>query len=188
MLLGTMHPATFLKNGKVCVSLISEVMSLSLSKLVDIPKGGDILTTVEDINLFPDLPLEFFSNRDSVHYREVYNIPEATTIVRSTMRYRGFCGIARGLLRLGLLADTEHQRLQPDAAPLRWVSPHTYSGGQFVPYICSHALCYIVMQRDLLAILISQSDVRTPDLRSSVLEAVGGDEKALAAIEELVHL
>ena len=39
-------------------------------------------------------------------------------------------------------------------------------------------------QKDLLAILISQSDVRTPDLRSSVLEAVGGDQEALAAIEQ----
>ena len=39
-------------------------------------------------------------------------------------------------------------------------------------------------QRDLLAILISQSDVRTPDLRSSVLEVVRGDQNTLTAIEE----
>lgn len=91
------------------------------------PSGGEILTTAQEVSLFPDLPLEFFPNRDSVHYREVYGIPEASTIVRSTLRYRGFCGIALGLLRLGLLADTQHQRLQPDSAPLRWVGPHTRS-------------------------------------------------------------
>ena len=37
-----------------------------------------------------------------------------------------------------------------------------------------------------MAILISQSNIRTPDLRSSVLEAVGRDQDKLAAIEELV--
>ncbi|CAI8015134.1 Alpha-aminoadipic semialdehyde synthase, mitochondrial, partial [Geodia barretti] len=143
VLLGTMHPATYLKDGK----------------LVEVPRGGDILSTAQDVSLFPDLPLEFFPNRDSVKYREVYQIPEASTIVRSTLRYRGFCGIAQGLLRLGLLGDAHVQRLQPDSAPLRW--------------------------RDLLAILISQSDVRTPDLRSSVLETVGGDQNVLTAIEGL---
>ena len=45
-------------------------------------------------------------------------------------------------------------------------------------------VCFISMQKDLLAILISQSEVRTPDIRSAVLEAVGGDQDKLAAIEE----
>jgi alpha-aminoadipic semialdehyde synthase len=143
VLIGTMHPAKFLMDGE----------------LVDIPQGGDILKIAREENLYPDLPMESYPNRDSTKYKEIYNIPEARTIIRGTLRYRGFCGIALGLLRLGLLRDTEHQRLQPDAAPLRW--------------------------RDLLAILISQSDVRTPDLHSSVLEAVGGDQEKLASIEEL---
>ena len=93
------------------------------AQLVEVPRGGDILGTAQDVSLFPDLPLEFFPNRDSVKYREVYQIPEASTIVRSTLRYRGFCGIAQGLLRLGLLGDAQVQRLQPDSAPLRWVRP-----------------------------------------------------------------
>lgn len=88
---------------------------------MEIPEGGGILEIAEETNLFPDLPMESFPNRDSVKYREVYSIPEASTIIRSTLRYRGFCGIALGLLKLGLLKDTEHQRLRPDAAPLRWV-------------------------------------------------------------------
>ena len=35
-----------------------------------------------------------------------------------------------------------------------------------------------------MAILISQSDIRTPDLRSSVLKAVDGDQEKLASIEQ----
>ena len=89
---------------------------------MEIPEGGDILKTAKAVNLFPDLALEYFPNRNSVSHKDVYNIPEATTIIRSTLRYRGFCGIALGLLRLGLLRDTEYQRLDPHAAPLRWVS------------------------------------------------------------------
>ena len=42
-----------------------------------------------------------------------------------TLCVQGFCSVSLGLQRLGLLKDTEHQRLQPDAAPLRWVSTCT---------------------------------------------------------------
>ena len=147
VLVGTMHPAKFLKNGQVGIYTdlhlyVTHTLTLSHShtphtpphtltpshppptppsQVVEIPPGGAILETAENESLFPDLPMESYPNRDSVKYRDVYNIPEAHTIVRGTLRYPGFCGLVLGLQRLGLLRETEHQRLQPDAAPLRWV-------------------------------------------------------------------
>ena len=48
-------------------------------------------------------------------------------------------------------------------------------------YICI-VLC--VLQKDLMGILISQGDVRQPDLQSSVYHAVGKDHQVVKALEE----
>jgi saccharopine dehydrogenase-like NADP-dependent oxidoreductase len=44
-----------------------------------------------------------YPNRDSVPFREYYNIPEAETIVRGTLRYQGFPEFIAALVRVGLL-------------------------------------------------------------------------------------
>lgn len=38
-----------------------------------------------------------------------------------------------------------------------------------------------------MTIMISQTDVREADIRSSVFEAIGRDESVLKSIEEYVH-
>lgn len=59
-----------------------------------------------------------YPNRDSVPYREWYNIPEADTVVRGTLRYQGFPQFIRALVQLGWL----------DAEPKEWVKEgHTWA-------------------------------------------------------------
>jgi spermidine synthase / saccharopine dehydrogenase (NADP+, L-glutamate-forming) len=53
-----------------------------------------------------------YPNRDSTPYREWYNIPEADTVVRGTLRYQGFPEFIRTLVQLGWL----------DAQPKEWVT------------------------------------------------------------------
>jgi spermidine synthase / saccharopine dehydrogenase (NADP+, L-glutamate-forming) len=53
-----------------------------------------------------------YPNRDSTPYREWYNIPEADTVVRGTLRYQGFPEFIRTLIQLGWL----------DAQPKEWVT------------------------------------------------------------------
>lgn len=143
VLLAATSPASFLKDGKV----------------YEVAAGGAIMDEASPFDQVPGLELEKYYNRDSTKYVDTYNIPEVQTLIRGTLRYKGFCSILVGLRKLGLLNATEHQRLLPGAAQLRW--------------------------KDLLAILIAQSDIRQPNLRASVLQAVGGDEAVVAAIENL---
>jgi spermidine synthase / saccharopine dehydrogenase (NADP+, L-glutamate-forming) len=48
-----------------------------------------------------------YPNRDSTPFREWYNIPEAETVVRGTLRYQGFPQFIKALVDLGWLDATE---------------------------------------------------------------------------------
>lgn len=48
-----------------------------------------------------------YPNRDSTPFREYYNIPEAETVVRGTLRYQGFPEFVKALVNLGWLDATE---------------------------------------------------------------------------------
>ncbi|KAF4471394.1 saccharopine dehydrogenase, partial [Fusarium albosuccineum] len=58
-----------------------------------------------------------YPNRDSTPYKERYNIPEAQTIVRGTLRYQGFPQFIRVLVDLGFLEDTPVEAL---TKPISW--------------------------------------------------------------------
>lgn len=44
-----------------------------------------------------------YPNRDSTPFKEYYNIPEAETIVRGTLRYQGFPEFVKALVQIGWL-------------------------------------------------------------------------------------
>ena len=48
-----------------------------------------------------------YPNRDSVPFREFYNIPEARTVVRGSLRYRGNPAFVQALANLGWLEQDE---------------------------------------------------------------------------------
>ena len=52
-----------------------------------------------------------YPNRDSVPFREWYNIPEADTVVRGTLRYQGFPEFIKALVDLGWLDATTKEWL-----------------------------------------------------------------------------
>ncbi|MBE9467977.1 MAG: saccharopine dehydrogenase NADP-binding domain-containing protein [Bacteroidetes bacterium] len=70
------NDAQYLKHGKI-VKLPTEKLFRDTFE-IDFPKVG---------------PLVVYPNRDSVPYKDIYGIPEANTIFRGTMRYRGWCEI-----------------------------------------------------------------------------------------------
>lgn len=47
-----------------------------------------------------------YPNRDSTSFAEMYSIPEASTIIRGTLRYAGFPEFIRALVDLGFLSQT----------------------------------------------------------------------------------
>lgn len=52
-----------------------------------------------------------YPNRNSVPFREYYNIPEVETVVRGTLRYQGFPEFIKALVDLGFLDATEKDYL-----------------------------------------------------------------------------
>jgi saccharopine dehydrogenase-like NADP-dependent oxidoreductase len=47
-----------------------------------------------------------YANRDSLKYKEIYNLPDIPTLYRGTLRKEGFCAAWNALLQLGLTDDS----------------------------------------------------------------------------------
>lgn len=64
-----------------------------------------LFRAAKPIDILPSLSIEHLPNRDSVPYGDAYGIPEAHTVYRGTLRYRGFADIMHNLRELGLLEE-----------------------------------------------------------------------------------
>ncbi|CDO74812.1 hypothetical protein BN946_scf185001.g60 [Trametes cinnabarina] len=82
--------------------LLNSATYLSGGKQVDVA-GKDLMSAARPYFINPALALVAFPNRNSVPFREFYGIPEAETIVRGSLRYRGFPEFVKALVTLGLL-------------------------------------------------------------------------------------
>ena len=60
-----------------------------------------------------------YPNRNSTPFREFYNIPEAETVVRGTLRYQGFPEFIKALVQIGYL-DAEPKEWLTEEAGLTW--------------------------------------------------------------------
>jgi len=88
VVLASRNPARFRRNGDV----------------IEIP-GKELFAGYELIEV-PGLPVfEGYPNRDSVPYASVYGIEEAKTVLRGTLRNRGWCDTWKGLHDIGYLED-----------------------------------------------------------------------------------
>ncbi|KAJ2080430.1 saccharopine dehydrogenase (NADP+, L-glutamate-forming) [Coemansia sp. RSA 988] len=83
-------------------------------KLVEIA-GKDLMDSTRPIFIYPAFALVGYGNRDSSHYRQRYNIPDAATCVRGSLRYQGFPEFAKTLVNMGFLDDTPRAALSTSA-------------------------------------------------------------------------
>jgi len=104
VLLNCLNGARYLKDGKT----------------VEVPNDGGLLDACEDLKFLPGFNLEGFPNRDSTIYANEYGIESAETILRGTIRYKGFVEAMRSLIALGLLDDQPDSALHPDGPELTW--------------------------------------------------------------------
>ncbi|OLL21964.1 Saccharopine dehydrogenase [NADP(+), L-glutamate-forming] [Neolecta irregularis DAH-3] len=74
--------------------------------IVQIP-GDQLMKFAQPYFIFPGFAFVAYPNRDSSFYKERYQIPEAETIIRGTLRYQGFPEFIKVLVDIGLLDDTE---------------------------------------------------------------------------------
>uniref|UniRef100_A0A131XMG5 Putative lysine-ketoglutarate reductase/saccharopine dehydrogenase n=1 Tax=Hyalomma excavatum TaxID=257692 RepID=A0A131XMG5_9ACAR len=96
-------PARYLENGKE----------------VEIP-AGSLLDNARSVPFLPGFNLEGYPNRDSLIYKSTYGIANAHTVLRGTLRYKGFSSAMKGLQLLGLLGSEPHPSLHPRGPEITW--------------------------------------------------------------------
>ncbi|XP_011792813.1 PREDICTED: alpha-aminoadipic semialdehyde synthase, mitochondrial [Colobus angolensis palliatus] len=144
VLMNVMQSATYLLDGKV----------------VNVAGGISFLDAVTSMDFFPGLNLEGYPNRDSTKYAEIYGISSAHTLLRGTLRYKGYMKALNGFVKLGLINREALPAFRPEANFLTW----------------KQLLC------DLVGISpSSEHDV----LKEAVLKKLGGDNTQLEAAEWL---
>ncbi|GMF74007.1 unnamed protein product [Aspergillus oryzae] len=79
--------------------------------------GPDLMATAKPYYIYPGFAFVAYPNRDSTPYSERYNIPEAKTIVRGTLRYQGFPEMIKVLVDIGFLSDEPADFLN---SPISW--------------------------------------------------------------------
>ncbi|KAF2715265.1 Saccharopine dehydrogenase [Pleomassaria siparia CBS 279.74] len=88
VLLALRNAASFYRDGKV----------------VEV-EGPALMAEAKPYFIYPGYAFVAYPNRDSTPYKERYNIPEAQTIVRGTLRYQGFPEYIKALVDIGFLSD-----------------------------------------------------------------------------------
>lgn len=112
----------------VLLNVLSGARYLKNGGIVDIPQGGALLDSTVPIDFMPGFNLEGYPNRDSTLYGPLYNLTHCHTLLRGTLRYRGFSRAMKALLGMGLIDPQSHQAFDPDSGPdVPWVSKNCFA-------------------------------------------------------------
>jgi len=95
VLLALRNAAKFYKNGEV----------------VEV-EGPALMAEAKPYFIYPGYAFVAYPNRDSTPYKERYNIPEAKTIIRGTLRYQGFPEYIKALVDIGFLSEDSKDYLK----------------------------------------------------------------------------
>jgi spermidine synthase len=90
----------------VLLALLNSAAYLSEGKQLDI-SGQELMGYAKPYFISPAFAFVAYPNRNSVPFKDFYNIPEAETIVRGTLRYQGFPEFIKALVQLGWLDASE---------------------------------------------------------------------------------
>lgn len=107
----------------VLLNVLSGAKYLADGRIVDIPLGGSLLNSTIPVDFMPGFSLEGYPNRDSTVYGPLYNLTHAHTLLRGTLRYKGFTEAMKALLAVGLIDPQPHPAFDPDSGPdVSWVN------------------------------------------------------------------
>lgn len=102
------------------LNTISAARYLSKGQIVEINGGGDLMSSTRDLDFLPGFNLEGFPNRDSTAYADLYGIKDALTVLRGTLRYKGYSENIKVLQFLGLIDPNTHPILHPKGPEITW--------------------------------------------------------------------
>ncbi|KAL8915830.1 MAG: hypothetical protein Q9208_008827 [Pyrenodesmia sp. 3 TL-2023] len=89
-------------------------------KTVEVP-GPELMSVAKPYDSgYPAYNFVAYPNRDSTPFREKYRIPEASTVVRGTLRYAGFPELIRCIVDMGFLSQDPQDFLKSSPNPPPW--------------------------------------------------------------------
>ncbi|KAF5380062.1 hypothetical protein D9615_006114 [Tricholomella constricta] len=94
----------------VLLALLNAASFRDSSKTVSV-SGSELMAHAAPYYISPAFAFVAYPNRDSTPFSEWYNIPEAETVVRGTLRYQGFPEFISALVKLGWLDQNEKEWL-----------------------------------------------------------------------------
>merc|ERR1712029_1324953 len=113
------------------MNMLSGAKYLKDGNVVTVDKDGGLLESVDPMDFRPGFSLEGYPNRDSTLYGELYGINSAHTLLRGTLRYKGYTDSIRGLVKLGLLNSSPDPVLHEKGPDLTW--------RQYMCHVCSQS-------------------------------------------------
>lgn len=144
----------------VLLNTISGAKWIENGEIIEIAPGGELMESAKQMQFLQGFNLEGYPNRDSTVYKDIYKISNAKTILRGTLRYKGFCDAMKAFHSLGLMSDVPHPSLHPNGPEITW--------RQFMCTLLGH-----------------QSDILLSNLKNLIFENVNQSELQLQAIEKL---
>lgn len=106
----------------VLASAMSPAKYVRHGQMVDILAGETLRAAPKKLKFMPGFALEGYPNRDSTKYAELYGLDKnIDTLLRGTVRYRGFSGCLEAINALGLLDPEPHPILHPGGPEITWV-------------------------------------------------------------------
>lgn len=104
------------------MNTLSAAKYLSKGQIVEISGGGDLMSAPRDLKFLPGFSLEGFPNRDSTKYCDLYGLGDKLqTLIRGTIRYKGFAECIKSLQLLGLIDPEPHPMLHSHGPDVTWV-------------------------------------------------------------------
>lgn len=82
--------------------------------------GKELMAHAQPYFISPAFGFVAYPNRDSTSFREKYQIPEAETVVRGTLRYQGFPAFIKTLVELGFLNEQPVESLKAGSQAQPW--------------------------------------------------------------------
>lgn len=96
---------------------------LNRGQVVEILGGGDLMSAPKDLTFLPGYAIQGFPNRDSMKYADLYGMgSNVSTLLRGTIRYKGFTECIQAIQTLGLIDTEPHPMLHPNGPEITWVS------------------------------------------------------------------
>merc|ERR1712230_286613 len=96
----------------VLLALLNSAKLYQGGELVSI-EGKELMSHAKPYFINPAFGFVAYPNRDSTSFREKYNIPEAGTVIRGTLRYQGFPQFIKCLVEIGFLDESSKDYLKP---------------------------------------------------------------------------